>query len=167
MLHGYVYYIRTDTSSNNERVLERYAYETGETQEIYRNSVANFPAPIGSTYPATFQMVIKVNTQTLYWFVRENVYSGWVRSLDVSAWEPGVTISASDVQQAVYIDETPPLGGATVMTDWFSMSIDCLGNLYFAFYKKISKWNPADGPGVEGQVGQVNTGITCACHWRA
>lgn len=160
LLNGFVYYIRTDTVSA-ERILERYAYETGETQEMYRNTAAEFPTPQGATFAATFQLVINVDTQTLYWFVQENIYRGWVRSLDVSQWTQEVTLTAADVQHAVYIDETPPLGGATVMTNWFAMSIDCSGNLYFAFYKKISKWNPEDGPGVVGSVGQVNTGITC------
>jgi hypothetical protein len=135
---GLVYYIRTD-SSTSERVLERYNYVTGTKQEIYRSAPSTFPAPSGSTYAATFQIAINVDTQVLYWFCREDLFKGWVHSLDVSQWTPSVKLTASSVQKAVRIDETPTIGGATVMTDWFSMAIDCSGALYFAFYKKISK----------------------------
>jgi hypothetical protein len=135
---GLVYYIRTDSSAS-ERVLERYNYVTGTKQEIYRSAPSTFPAPSGSTYAATFQIAINVDTQVLYWFCREDLFKGWVHSLDVSQWTPSAKLTASNVQKAVRIDETPTIGGATVMTDWFSMAIDCSGALYFAFYKKISK----------------------------
>ena len=42
--------------------------------------------------------------------------------------------------QAVFIDEAPAIGEATVMTDWFALQADCRGDLYMAFYKKIVKW---------------------------
>ena len=131
LLHGYVYFIRTNGSAaTGMRVLERYSWATGQTQQLYGATASSFPAPYGATYPATFQLVINVNTQVLYWFVRDNLVRGRVMQLDVSGWTPGATVSPS---LAVHIDETPPLGGATVMTDWFAMSIDCSGNLYFAF----------------------------------
>ena len=133
-MRGHVYYIRTDVGDSSKRVLERYDYLSGQTHELYRNSQADFPtAPLIAVFPATFQLTFDVNRQILYWFVREDIYRGPVMQLDVSSWAPGAVLTRGDVTQAVYLDEAPPLGGATVMTDWFAMQVDCHGDLYMAF----------------------------------
>ena len=139
---GHVYYIRTDVDDDYNRVLERYDYVNDETHEVYRNSQANFPTPpLAAVFPATFHLTFDVNDQILYWFVREDIYRGSVMQLSLSGWSPGGDpLTQGDVSQAFMIDEAPPIGGATVMTDWFAMQVDCQGDLYVAFYKKIVKW---------------------------
>lgn len=89
-MRGHVYYIRTDVGDSSKRVLERYDYSSGQTHELYRNSRADFPTtPLIAVFPATFQLTFDVNHQTLYWFVREDIYRGPVMQLDLSSWAPG------------------------------------------------------------------------------
>lgn len=66
---------------------------------------------------------------------------GYLYSLDVSAWSNGdAQFATTDVQQLLTVDETAPLGGTTVMTDWFDIEVAAGGDVYIAFYKKIVKY---------------------------
>ena len=138
---GHVYYIYTDVASNSERVLERYNYNTGEKEELYRNTLADFPLTAPSLHASTFQLAVDVDRQILYWFSIENLFVGKIWSVDLSA---GTPLTRASVTLALEIDETPAIGTATVMTDWFAMDVSCEGELYMAFYKKIVKWTPGD-----------------------
>ena len=67
---------------------------------------------------------------------------GGLYCLDLKGWT--ATSTRRSPTLALAVDEAPPLGGATVMTQWLAIAADCHGEVYIAFYKKIVKWKPGD-----------------------